>query len=129
MIPHHRLLGVPFVLIKLDSDRTDETEVFKAYGFSDLVKCEFYNKGSKRGYAVFFNSPQQLQDLLHIGRDFNQESVTIVDSNRYAITHDLNSGDEDTLGHFVAIPKVEAINRGAFAYVPNMDQHFIIRKV
>lgn len=121
----HKLEGVPFVLIALNSDRQDETEIFKAHGFTNIVKCQgVWNNQPEDSYAVFFTSPTQLQSLIQIGREYNQEAILVVDSNRDAKLMELENCNQTNVGPFRAITKAEALLSGAFTYVPNMDTYF-----
>lgn len=121
----HRLEGAPFVLLALNSGRMDELQILKAHGFVDIVECDgVWNGESEKSYAVFFNGPQQLQTLIHVAKDYNQDAILIVDSERQSKAMFLKTGEQTKVGRFGPVSKAEALLGGNYTYVPVMDTYF-----
>ena len=122
---NHRLQDTPFVMIALNTDRADEIEILKAHGFKDIVKCRGVWEGQEEtSYAVFFNGPQQLEDLIAIGREYNQDAILVVDSERNASVLELGNTFTSSVGTFKSITEAEALHSGNYTYVESINTYF-----
>src|ERR1019366_3210105 len=98
-----------FVLFSIE--RPNETnEAFKPYVESILTKHGFKKVlGSYKGtledsYMVLANEDKALNEVIILAKEFNQESILVVDENRLATLQFLSSPSNTTiLGHWTSI--------------------------
>ena len=81
----NELRNVPFVILAMNTgDKDLELNELKSRGFVDIVECQgVYNGLEETSWAVFFKSIQNKLDLMSLGQKYKQESILVVDSNRY----------------------------------------------
>ena len=119
------------VALNLDSPEAEH----KALRERHITKFKQVNgsyKGStERAYVITFTSLTHLQQILFVGREFNQESILIVDAKRNAellYLDTVNKGiTPKQLGKFVNVSKFEALAGDNWTHDIEKDYYYIVK--
>jgi hypothetical protein len=92
---------------KNDSYKPDTGLRLSKYGFKQVIGS--YNGQTEDSYMVLANEDDALNEVIAIAKEFNQESILVVDENRIATLQFLTSPANATiLGSWTPIEALEA---------------------
>jgi hypothetical protein len=122
----NELRNVPFIILAMNTgDKDLELNELKSRGFVDIVECQgVYNGLEETSWVVFFKSIQNKLDLMSLGQKYKQESILVVDSNRYGSLLFLKDGGKVELGELRCVSKKDVKILSSYTYVPNIGRYF-----
>lgn len=98
----------PFAILALNLETgAQEQEILKQLGLPYLSAIGKYKGDSERSYIIPLSGAHwdELNDILELARQYNQESVLLVDSNSRATLYFLKTDKESHIGTFVSAEK------------------------
>lgn len=116
----------PFVIISFNCiSPVYEENILNGWGFTKYKQVNGrYNGNDERSWLVLFNGPIQLKELFAVAKQYKQESILVVDSERNAELLYMDDGRREKVGRFKSVKECCAKAGDNYTYCPQLDTYY-----
>lgn len=115
-----------FIIMALNTDK--DSTILKAHGIVRFKAVQGSYKGElETSYVIPFTTLETYQKALFLAKQYNQESILVVDINRDAELIYIDNSKTDKLGKFQCVSKYEALAQDSWTKDVEKEYYYVIK--
>lgn len=118
-----------FTVIALNTESSEkDQQILDFNGFINYKQVNGVYKGqTELSYVISTPTPETLQNVYNLAKQYSQESILFVDADRNAELVYINTGKRVALGGFKCVNRTEAYQNDAFTHDPSTDYYYLAK--